>query len=247
MRAIIIDDELNNIENLRALLRKYCPGVMVVATASSAQEGKTCIQEHPPDLVFLDIQMPGENGFDLLKSISIYSFEVIFVTGYDKYGIQAIRFSAIDYLLKPIDHLELIAAVQRANLKLLEKRHNTQLENLMKMMQENQHRADHRVALSSTKETRFVKTSEIIRCEAENNYTVFHLFGGEKIIASRPMFEYDELLAEYGFLRCHNSHLINKTFVKSWIKEDSGYLLMEDGKQVPISRLKKDIVKAGLK
>jgi two-component system LytT family response regulator len=247
MRAIIIDDESNNLENLRVLLNKYCPEISVVAMASSAVEARECIRELQPELLFLDIQMPGENGFDLLRSISVYSFEVIFVTGFDKYGIQAIRFSAIDYLVKPIDHLELIAAVKRANLKVLEKRHNSQLENLMAMLHEKQQRSEHRVALSSAKETRFVKTSQIIRCEAENNYTIFYLTGHETIVVSRPMFEYDELLADYDFLRCHNSHLVNKSFVKSWIKEDGGYLLMEDGHRIPISRLKKDIVKMALR
>jgi two-component system LytT family response regulator len=246
MRAIIIDDELNNLENIKALIAKYCPEILVVATASSAGEARMYIRDLKPDILFLDIQMPGESGFDLLKSISVYSFEVIFVTGFDKYGIQAIRFSAIDYLLKPIDHLDLVAAVQRANLKLIEKRHNKQLENLMAMLEEKQQRSEHRVALSSAKETRFVKTTQIIRCEAENNYTLFFLRGGETIVVSRPMFEYDELLADYGFLRCHNSHLVNKSYVKSWVKEDGGYLLMEDGKQVPISRLKKDNVKTAL-
>ena len=247
MRTIIVDDESNNIENLILLLGKYCPEITVAATAKNAEEARKCIGAFQPDLVFLDIQMPGENGFDLLKSLTSYSFELIFVTGFDKYGIQAIKFSAIDYLLKPIDYQELILAVSRAKEKYLLKRQNFQLENLMKMLQQNQQRADHRIALPSAKETRFVKTSQIIRCEAENNYTIFYLENTEKILVSRPMFEYDELLAEYGFIRCHNSHLVNKTFVRSWIKEDSGYLLMDDGVQVPVSRLKKDLIKQALK
>jgi len=247
MRAIIVDDESNNIENLILLLGKYCPEITVAATAKNAEEARKCVGAFQPDLVFLDIQMPGENGFDLLKSLTSYSFELIFVTGFDKYGIQAIKFSAIDYLLKPIDYQELILAVSRAKEKYLLKRQNFQLENLMKMLQQNQQRADHRIALPSAKETRFVKTSQIIRCEAENNYTIFYLENTEKILVSRPMFEYDELLSEYGFIRCHNSHLVNKTFVRSWIKEDSGYLLMDDGVQVPVSRLKKDLIKHALK
>ena len=247
MQAIIVDDEGNNVENLTLLLGKYCPEITVAATAKNAEEARKCISAFQPDLVFLDIQMPGENGFDLLKSLTSYSFELIFVTGFDKYGIQAIKFSAIDYLLKPIDYQELILAVNRAREKYLQKRQNLQLENLMKILQQNQQRADHRIALPSAKETRFVKTTQIIRCEAENNYTIFYLQNTEKILVSRPMFEFNELLAEYGFIRCHNSHLVNKTFVRSWIKEDSGYLLMDDGVQVPVSRLKKDLIKQALK
>lgn len=247
MRAILIDDEVNNSENLRILLQKYCLEVQVVGTARSAAEGRSLILELQPDLVFLDIQMPEENGFDLLRSLSSYSFEVIFVTGYDKYGIQAIKFAAIDYLLKPIDYQELILAVQRANEKVLQKQQNLQLENLMKLLQFSQQKNDHRIALPSAKETRFVRTVDIVRCEADNNYTIFCLIGGEKIIVSKPLFEYDELLTDYGFLRCHNSHLVNKVFVKSWIKEDSGYLLMEDGNQIPISRMKKESIREALK
>jgi two-component system LytT family response regulator len=247
MRAIIVDDEANNIDNLQLMLGKYCPQVQVVATAGNASDGKKCILEYHPDLLFLDIQMPEQNGFDLLRSLVSYSFEVIFVTGFDKYGIQAIRFSAIDYLLKPIDHEELKMAVHRAGERILMKNQNHQLENLMKTLQMSQQRNEHRIALPSSKETRFVKTTQIVRCEADNNYTVFFLDGGEKIVVSRPMFEYDELLSDYGFLRCHHSHLVNKAFVRSWVKEDSGYLMMDDGVLVPISRVKRDMVKQALK
>jgi two-component system LytT family response regulator len=247
MRAIIVDDETNNIDNLRFMLEKYCPQVQVVATAGNASDGKKCILEYQPDLLFLDIQMPEQNGFDLLRSLVNYSFEVIFVTGFDKYGIQAIRFSAIDYLLKPIDHEELKMAVHRAGERILMKNQNHQLENLMKTLQLSQQRSEHRIALPSSKETRFVKTTQIVRCEADNNYTVFYLDGGEKIVVSRPMFEYDELLSDYGFLRCHHSHLVNKAFVRSWVKEDSGYLMMDDGDLVPISRVKRDMVKQALR
>jgi two-component system LytT family response regulator len=247
MRAIIVDDEVNNIDNLRFLLSKHCAQVEVVATAGNADEAKICILEYDPDLLFLDIQMPDQNGFDLLRMLPNYSFELIFVTGFDKYGIQAIRFSAIDYLLKPIDHEELKVAVHRAGERIVVKSQNHQLENLMKTLHLNHQRSEHRIALPSAKETRFVKTTQIVRCEADNNYTVFYLEGGEKIVVSRPMFEYDELLADYGFLRCHHSHLVNKSAVRSWIKEDSGYLLMDDGALIPISRVKRDMVKHALR
>jgi two-component system LytT family response regulator len=247
MRAIIVDDEQNNIDNLTFLLKKYCPAVSVIATANNALDGKKQILEHEPDILFLDIQMPGQNGFALLNSLSNYSFEVIFVTGFDQYGVQAIRFSALDYLLKPIDHIELESAVKKAEQKFRQKSQNLQLENLMKLLQNGQQRVEHRIALPSAKETRFVKTNQIIRCEAENNYTVFFLTGGEKLVISKPMFEYEELLSDYGFIRCHNSHLVNKTYVKSWIREDSGYLLLDDGFQVPISRQKREQIKAALK
>ncbi|ODS81404.1 MAG: DNA-binding response regulator [Cytophagaceae bacterium SCN 52-12] len=247
IRAVTIDDEVNNIDNLTALLRHYCPEVAVIGQAGNAAEGLEVITTLEPELVFLDIQMPGQNGFDLLKSLPHYDFEVIFVTGFDQYGIQAIRFSAIDYLLKPIDPAELQNAVRRAGEKIGEKKQNVQLKNLMQLLVDRHQKPEHRIGLSSAKETRFVKTGHIIRCQAENNYTTFFLLGGEQVLVSRPMFEYDEMLSGYGFIRCHHSHLVNRTFVKSLLKEDSGYLLLEDGSKIPVSRLKKDAVRQALK
>jgi len=246
MQAIIIDDETNNIDNLRELLKRYCPTVTVAGHAGGADTGIELIANARPELVFLDIQMPGKNGFDLLKSLSKYDFEVIFVTGFEHYGIQAIRFSAIDYLLKPIDPQELQHAVQRAGAKIEQKKHNAQLYNLMDFLMDSRQKPDQRIALSSAKETRFVKTSDIVRCVAENNYTTFFLRGGEKLVVSKPMFEYDETLTGYGFIRCHHSHLVNKIYIKSLLKEDSGYLLLEDGAKIPVSRLKKDVVRLAL-
>ncbi|MGX5858637.1 LytR/AlgR family response regulator transcription factor [Dyadobacter jiangsuensis] len=246
MRAIIIDDEPNNIDNLRELLTRYCPAVNVVGYAGNADAGTELILSAAPELIFLDIQMPGKNGFDLLKSLATYDFEVIFVTGFEQYGIQAIRFSAIDYLLKPIDPQDLQHAVQRAAGKIEQKKHNAQLHNLMHFLMDSRQKSDHRIALSSARETRFVKTSDIVRCVAENNYTAFFLCGGEKLLVSKPMFEYDETLTGYGFLRCHHSHLVNKLYIKSLLKEDSGYLLLEDGSKVPVSRMKKDAVRLAL-
>ena len=246
MRAVIIDDEPNNIENLRELLTRYSPHVTVAGQAGSAEAGIELILNARPELVFLDIQMPGRNGFDLLKSLSKYDFEVIFVTAFEQYGIQAIRFSAIDYLLKPIDPHELQYAVQRAGEKIEQKNQNAQLQNLMHLLMASGQKSEHRIALSSARETRFVKTSDIIRCVAENNYTAFFLRGGEKLLVSKPMFEYDETLTGYGFVRCHHSHLVNKIYIKSLLKEDSGYLLLEDGAKIPVSRLKKDAVRQAL-
>ncbi|MEJ0105264.1 MAG: LytTR family DNA-binding domain-containing protein [Bacteroidota bacterium] len=244
INAIIIDDEQNNIDNLQKLLQKYCPEVTIAATALNADRGKQIILQQTPDLVFLDIQMPGKNGFDLLKSLNTYSFEIIFVTAFDKYGIQAVKFAAIDYLLKPIDIEELKSAVNKAIEKIHQRKQNHQLENLLRLLRQNQQRDEHRIALPAAKEIRFVKTQDIIRCESSNNYTTFFLLNGEKLIVSKPIYEYEELLSDYGFIRCHQSHLVNKKFIKSWVKEDGGYLLLEDNSQLPISRQKKEEIKA---
>lgn len=242
VRAVLVDDEQNNIDNLLHLLQKHCRDVDVVATASSADEAESVINAQNPDLLFLDVQMPGRSGFDLLKALPQSSFEIIFVTAYDHYGIQAVKFSAIDYLLKPINVDELKAAVEKAVIKIGGQRQNRRLENLLHLLQQGRQRDEHRIALPTQKETRFVKTAEIVRCESSNNYTTFYFAGGEKLLVAKPIFEYEELLADYGFIRCHQSHLINRRYVKSWVKEDGGYLLLENGAQVPVSRQRREKV-----
>lgn len=243
IQTIIIDDEQNNIDNLQILLQQYCPQINVIAAALNANEGKKIILQHQPDLVFLDIQMPEKNGFDLLKSLPDYSFEIIFVTAYDQYGIQAVKFAAIDYLLKPIDINELQNAIQKAIKKCAVKQQNLQLQNLIQLLQQQNQKQLHRIALQSAKETRFVETDKIIRCESSNNYTTFFLVNNEKIIVSKPIYEYEELLNGYGFIRCHQSYLVNKKFIKSFVKEDGGYLLLDDKTQIPVSKQKKEQIK----
>lgn len=242
VKAIIIDDEQNNIDNLFYLLQEHCPGVAVVVTATTADKGISIIQKWKPELLFLDVEMPGKNGFDLLKSLTSYSFEIIFVTAYDHYGIQAVKFSAIDYLLKPINIDELKFAVSKAVHKIKEKGQNLQLENLLQLLQKSQQRQEHRIALPTSRETRFVITDHIVRCESSNNYTTFFFIDGERLLVSKPIYEYDELLGDYGFIRCHQSYLVNRKYIKSWVKEDGGYLLLEDNTRVPVSRLKKEKV-----
>jgi len=243
INAIIIDDEQNNIDNLNTLLNKNCSGVNIIATALNAGDGTTLILDHKPDLVFLDIQMPGKSGLELLKELPAHPFEIIFVTAYDQYAIQAIRFSAVDYLLKPINTEELKLAVQKATEKISNKKQNFQLENLISLLQKRHNKEEHRIALPTLKETRFIPVRSIIRCESDNNYTTFFLEQTEKLLVSKPIFEYEEMLGTYGFIRCHQSHLINKKFIRSWVKADGGYLIMEDGSEIPVSKNKKEIIK----
>jgi len=243
IRAVIIDDEQNNLDNLSRLLEKHCPDIVVAATALTADEGREMILLQKPDLLFLDIQMPGKNGFELLQSLPEHFFGSIFVTAFDQYGIQAVKFAAIDYLLKPIDTLELKTAVSKAVARYSEKKQNLQLDNLLQLLKHQQEKDTHRIALATAKETRLVRTQDIVRCESSNNYTTFFLLSGEKLLVSKPIFEFDELLKDYGFLRCHQSHLVNKKFIKSWVKEDGDFLLLEDASLVPVSRKKKEYIK----
>ena len=241
INAIIIDDERNNIENLEQLLHLYCPEVNIISTAFNSKDGKEIILQLDPDLVFLDIQLPGENGFELLQSLPKYTFDVVFVTAYDQYGIKAVKFAAIDYLLKPIEIDELKIAVKKVIAKKEEGNQNNQLQNLMQLLKSNHE--EHRIALSTAQEIRYVKPSGIIRCESSNNYTTFYLASGEKLLISKPIYFYEELLNDYGFIKCHQSHLVNKKFVISFIKEDGGSLLLEDNSRLPVSNQKREKIK----
>ena len=244
IKAVLIDDELHNLENLRELLSIYCPQVAVCATALNAGDGKIAIQKYEPEIVFLDIQMPGKNGFDLLEGLNSYDFEVIFATAHDQYAIQAMRMSAIDYLLKPINIEELQSAVDAAIKKHQQKTRNGQLENLIDLLKTQRNKDEQRIALPAMKETRFVKTKEIVRCESSNNYSTFYLEQGESLVVCKPIYEYEELLKDFGFIRCHQSHLVNKRFIKGWKKDYGDHLLLYNGTEVPISRNKKQLVKS---
>lgn len=243
MKAIIVDDELNNITNLQKLLDKYCPTVNVVATATSADEAKTVIANNRIDILFLDIQMPQKTGFDLLKELTSYSFQVIFVTAYDQYAIKAIKFSALDYLLKPINYKELKVAVEKAEGKIGQPRINTQIESLLTQLASNNH-SNQNIALPLANEIRLVPLTDIIFCQSENNYTVFHL-ADEKILVSRGLYEFQEILPENIFIRCHQSYIINKSFVKSFhLKGSICFLEMKNKSEIPVSRSKREHVRS---
>jgi two-component system, LytTR family, response regulator len=243
VKAVIVDDEMSNIENLTILLNKYCPKVVVAGTATNVEQGLLLIREINPSLLFLDIQMPEKGGFDLLKSITNHNFEVIFVTAFDQYAIQAIRFSAIDYLLKPVNINELVNAVDRAIINIERKIQNERLENLIHSIS---NKNQLRIAIPGNKQTLFIGPESILFCKSDNNYTIFYLKNKQKHTSSKPIFEYDELLSAHGFIRCHQSYLVNSQFIKSWIKMDGDRLLMEEGHEIPVSRNNKEKVKRAI-
>jgi two-component system LytT family response regulator len=243
LQAVIVDDELSNIENLTIMLNKYCPKINVGGTATNVDQALRVIEEVNPSILFLDIQMPDKDGFELLKSLAVPAFELIFVTAYDKYAIQAIKFSALDYLLKPINNNELIDAVNRAIINIERERQNERLENLVRSVSNRNYL---RIAIPANKETIFVSPETILFCKADNNYTVFYLQNQEKHISSKPIFEYEELLVPHGFIRCHQSYLVNILFIKSWIKIDGDRLLLEGGHEIPVSRNSKEKVKQAI-
>jgi two-component system LytT family response regulator len=242
MKALIIDDEASNRENLQQLLQVYAPDVHLCATADDVDSGLKAIQQHRPELLLLDIQLYDRSGFDLLKQLDAVSFEIIFVTAYNQYGIQAVKFAALDYLLKPIDIDELKAALAKARLAISQKKQNQRLSYLLDYLKDD-NQTKPRIALPLFNETRYVNIADIIRCEADNTYTRFILTGGEQIMVSKTLKEYADMLTAYGFIRSHQSHLVNKAFVKSWLREDGGSLLLMDGTKIPVSKLNRDKVK----
>ncbi|NRF40927.1 LytTR family DNA-binding domain-containing protein [Pedobacter foliorum] len=241
LKCILVDDEVKSRINLRQLLAAYCPSVEVVGEAGSATEALKLISAQKPDLLFLDIEMGEVSGFDMLKLLNGHqSFEVIFVTAFDKYGIQAAKACAIDYLLKPINILELSNAVETATKQISPKKENERLQELIA----NIDRADdeQRIAVPLTDKIEFVAISKIIRLEAEGNYTHIYMDGDKKYLVCKTLKEFHELLERYNFLRTHQSHLINFRKISAYVKTEGGYIAMEDGSQIPISRQKREDV-----
>ena len=243
MKTIIIEDEKNNIKQLKGLLTSL-PQVELVGEALNAAEAIRLIAEVNPELILLDIQLPDNNGFELLASLGDYSFDVIFVTAYDQYGIQAVKCSALDYLLKPVKLTDLTMAVQKAIKGKERKQTQLQIQNLLTIV--NLPQKEHRIAIQLMKEIRFIDPADIIRCEAANNYTHIYLKAGEKLIASKGLFLYDEMLQPYHFIRCHQSHLVNRKFIKSLLSSDTVYELQltEKDIRIPVSRLRRESVKS---
>lgn len=232
LTAIVVDDEINNRQNLISLLSKYCPKITVLGEASTVQEAKHLVKTTSPEVVFLDIEMPGGNGFKLLEGEVDY--KVIFVTAYDAYALKAIKFSALDYLLKPIDKDELIEAVAKLEVEDA-KKEKSKIKNLSSFLNE----GEPRIALNLQDEVRMVNIKEIIRIEADSNYSTIHL-NDEAILISKNLGYYYDLLKDYGFIRTHQSHLINRSFIHKYIKKDGGYLVLKNGDSIPVSRSQKE-------
>ncbi|MEM8526012.1 MAG: LytTR family DNA-binding domain-containing protein [Bacteroidota bacterium] len=241
--AIIVDDEANNRENLRLALQTYCKEIEIVGEADSAITALDVIQDKQPELVFLDISMPLGDGFQLLESLPKIDFDIIFVTAYDQYAIRAIKFCAIDYLLKPIDALELKKAVNRVLINQSQKREQQKVQLLMANMQQQQQK----IALPQSDHVEFVAVSEIIRCEGEKNYTWFYLQDGRKLLVSQTLKEYVELLEDAQFFRVHQSHLINLNQIAKYSRRDGGFVTMSNSSRIPVARSRKDTLNIALK
>jgi len=240
IRAIIVDDEPYCCDTLETMLEKYCPDVQLVAVCHSGEEAITSISQQKPDLVFLDIEMPRMNGFDMLQKIGPVNFEIIFTTSFDQYALRAIRFSALDYLLKPIDKDDLVNAVQKV-IQRSQKPIAQQLQLLMQKLQQPTNPIN-KIALPTMEGLQMVAVESILYCESDSNYTTFHLKNKQKIIVSRTLKEMEEMLEEYSFARVHSSYLVNLQEVNKYIKGEGGYLVLNDGSNVNVSASRKKVL-----
>lgn len=240
IKAIIVDDERHSCDALKMLLDKCCPQVQVVAICYSGIDAIEKINELKPELVFLDIEMPGMNGFQMLERLPHINFEIIFTTSYDQYAITAFKFSALDYLLKPVDREELEKAIQKISKK-INPAISQQLEILLHKINQPAIPVQ-KIALPTMQGLEFVPVESIIHCSSSNNYTEFFLADKKRLLVSRTLKETEDMLAEYSFLRVHHSHIVNLNAITRYVKGEGGYLIMEDGSNVDVSRSRKELL-----
>jgi two-component system LytT family response regulator len=239
-RALLIEDEPEGLENLKNLLRMYCPDVEVVATGGSNADLLKLVAEdrdNQYDVAFLDISLPDGLVFQGLQQLDEVPFDIIFVTAYDKYALKAFEFAAIDYVTKPIEREELMRAVSRI------RRKNTDTKARLEVLQQNYNPTGpnvfEKIGISALDGVHFVRLSEIVRLEAEDNYTHFMLKTGDKITASRTIKAYEDTLSQLNFVRVHKKHIVNMNFMKTYIKGEGGYLILDNGDSIEVSRRKK--------
>ncbi|HEY3405763.1 MAG TPA: LytTR family DNA-binding domain-containing protein [Ohtaekwangia sp.] len=238
IKSIIVDDEVKCQESLKKILITFCEGVEVLATCQNVAAARQAIIEFKPDVVFLDVQMQSETGFDLLSSFDEIDFEVVFTTAYSEYALQAIKFSAIDYLLKPID----VDDLQKALVKIEKKRKSDFTDQVKHLLQNLQtgNAEKYKLALPSSDGLVFIQTSSILYCKASGSYTEFFMEDKTKHLISRPLKEYDDILSALNFFRVHHSYLINLNYIKSYVRGEGGYVVMSDNNSIDVSRRKKE-------
>ncbi|HTL10624.1 MAG TPA: LytTR family DNA-binding domain-containing protein [Chitinophagaceae bacterium] len=236
IRCVLIDDESNSLEMMEWLLKTYCPQVTIEAMCNAAEAGIQAIHKYKPDVVFLDIEMPHMNGFDMLEQFDKLFFDVVFCTAYDQFAIKAFKYSALNYLLKPVDPDDLIETVRRIEERKVSPSRE-QLDILMQGIKNTQKPLTiHRIALTTGDGMLFVTTADILYCMADSNYTSVVLKGGKKILVSKVLKDIDEALSGADFYRIHNSYLVNLNHISRYVRGDGGYVVMEDGVTISIAR-----------
>ena len=239
IKAILIDDEVHCLDTLSMLITDFCPEVQLMEQCHSAKQGLDAVARHQPAIIFLDIEMPVMNGFEFLEQFKEISFAIIFTTSYDQYAIKAIRFSALDYLLKPIDPKELIVAVRKVQTQ----KHLPVPEQFQMLMNQIKHKevGFSKIAIPTSEGFELIPADQVIRCEADDNYTHLYMKNKTKIVACRTLKEMEEQLQDYAsFIRVHHSYVVNLNEVNKYIRGEGGYLVMSDGSTVNVSRSRKD-------
>ena len=241
IKAVIIDDERDSIDTLKWKLENYCPDVTIVSSFEKPAEGVDYLKKNQVDLLFLDIEMPMLTGFDVLEELGRdISFDIIFITAYDNFGIQAVKFSALDYLLKPVQNKELKEAIDKHLKKAQQKIPSEQIDLLLNNVQAERKGKRGRIALASKESIEFVDPNDIVACEANSNYTNVYLIEGRKRVISKTLKDFEEMLIQFDFFRPHNSHLINLGRVREFIRGDGGYIVMENKMKIPVSKNRKE-------
>ncbi len=240
MKAILVDDEHDGIKTLQTLLKRHCPSVQVAATCSNVTEARQQIGVHKPDVVFLDIQMPGKSGIEMISELGDRDFEIIFVTAHNEYMLQALQYSAADYLLKPVDEDRLTEAVQRVEKRLQEGKKEELTETLLYNISKAGQPSEMRLCLPTLKGFIILKLDDIVYCEAERSYTVFHLDDKKTVTVSKPLLEYENMLEDTSFFRVHKSFLINLRHVKEYQRGEGGIVIMNNNAEIEVSRRKKE-------
>ena len=235
LTAVLVDDDQSNLSALYEKLTKHCPKVMVIAKCDSATEAIDVIHSKKPDLVFLDIEMPGMNGFVMLQHLAYKDFALIFVTAYDHYAIKAIKFSAHDYLVKPVDIEELKLAVEKAQISRGQRSSHLQLDLLLDQL----HKQPKRITIPTSDGLQFIQIDDIIYLEATNNYTSFFTTANQKLLVCRTLKDYEDLLPQDAFIRIHHSYLINKKYVDKYIRGEGGQVVMRNGNLLDVSKRRK--------
>lgn len=238
MKAVVIDDEHFSRQSVVSIIAEKFPEILIAAQAESVQGAIEAIKTHKPELVFLDIDLTDGSGFDVLNALKPITFKIIFITAHFEYALKAIKFSAFDYILKPVSAEELCAAIERA---LAENQPENQQLKFDAFFDNfgNTKKEARKIVLKTSESIHLITINDIIRCEADNNYTTFYLTTGERIIVSRGLKEYDDLLSGNGFFRVHQSHLVNINFISRFDKKDGGILILNDKTQIPVSQRKK--------
>lgn len=242
IKVAIIDDEENSRDSLKGKLDLFCPEVEIAGEASGVEEGISIITESQPDAVFLDIKLAGESGFDILEHIKESEDvdpEVIFITAHDEFAIQAIKFSALDYLLKPIDPEELVKSIRKVEGRKGLPRNAANLNVLVENIRQASD-SPKKIVVPTSDGMHVIKLSDIVRLESSSNYTTFYLNTEKSLLASKTLKEFDNMLTGYNFHRVHKSHLVNMNYLKRYVQTDGGYLILEDGSKIPVANRKKE-------